>query len=572
MQLDHEQVQAINEVADELGISPNDLATAIAYETIGTMSPDIMGGMNRDGTGKGTFKGLIQFNPKNQSYFGVKPGMSFVEQLKGPVKEYLQHTGVRPGMGLKDIYSAILTGRVGQYNMKDRNGSVLQHVSRMTDRYGSKVADALARGSTISPALNGFVQQNNGNQFAGLPADTSMAALGSMHSMPGIDGLTVNERGGVVTPTAKQENPANPSYPDNAVGPLAERMDSYDVPVSTVAGLMEHLGAPASVSMGQPGIQSVATGIQGRGPSHSASVTANVSNAFSPSRDSIIDGYQEYANSRAAPSASTAVAGVPASRFDQSFDAVANANVPSSRFDQAFNAPGLGAYTGPTAATQVGLAPLDAPVDLASRPEVIGPSFNFDNVTATPTSKPGKDKEKDKDFGWFDKSNARGAVLGALTGGLPGMVVGGLAPTAVRGAQALMGGGLGRLGNAFSNTPSANTQALGFARDMAISNPATTQQDFLTNYMSAMRDLTGNPNIDPFGGMPRDGRVAAYNQALRDRGLAIGLMEGLSRDLGNAFGGGGGNSGSGSGRGGSRGGGGRGGMGGRETGSYGADG
>ncbi|WP_420415298.1 hypothetical protein [Roseibium sp.] len=547
MQLDHEQVQAINEVADDLGISPNDLATAIAYETIGTMSPDIMGGMNRDGTGKGTFKGLIQFSPRNQSYFGVKPGMSFVEQLKGPVKEYLQHTGVRPGMGLKDIYSAILTGRVGQYSKKDRNGSVLQHVGRMTDRYGSKVADALARGATISPELAAVMERDKHNSYVSLPVDTSWEALGSMPSMPGIDGLAVADRGGVPSPSAKRDNLSNPSFSDNAVGPLAERMGSYDAPVSTVAELMGALGAPTSQN--QQGFQATATATQGFSPSHQASVTADVSNAFGPT-------------------SATGVAGVPSSRFDQAFSAFDN-GVPTGRFDQAFNA--FGTPNQSTAATTTGLPALDAPQTIASRPEAIG----YQAPEALTSQQEEKSKDKEKDFDWFDKSNARGAVIGALTGGLPGMVVGGLAPTAVRGAQALMGngfGGLGGLGGFFDGSPSANTQALGYARDMTMGNPFATQQDFLTNYMGAMRGFTGNPNIDPFGGLPRDGRVAAYNAALRDQGLAIGLMEGLSRDLGGAFGSSVGNSGSGGGRGGSRGGGGRGGMGGRESGSYGADG
>jgi hypothetical protein len=109
-----ELATAIKSSAGRLGIDPVDLATAISYETGGRMSPQIWGGSG------GRHLGLIQFGPEEQRKYGVNDKQSAVEQM-GAVESYLRDRGVKPGMGLLDVYSTINAGRPGRYSASDAN-------------------------------------------------------------------------------------------------------------------------------------------------------------------------------------------------------------------------------------------------------------------------------------------------------------------------------------------------------------------------------------------------------------------------------------------------------------------
>lgn len=120
-------VNAINKTASNLGIAPRDLTAAISYETSGKFDPDIMGGKG------GNYQGLIQFGPAERKQYGVTKGMSFSDQM-GAVENYLRDRGVKPGMGLPEIYSIINAGSLdknGQprWNASDGNGTVRTHVA-----------------------------------------------------------------------------------------------------------------------------------------------------------------------------------------------------------------------------------------------------------------------------------------------------------------------------------------------------------------------------------------------------------------------------------------------------------
>lgn len=114
--------QGIIEAADELGVSPVDIATAISYETGGTFDP-----MQRGPTTQyGQHIGFIQFGEPQRKQNGVdltSPDTAIASQLGrgGAVVKYLRAAGVKPGMGMRDIYSAINAGRVGRYNASDAN-------------------------------------------------------------------------------------------------------------------------------------------------------------------------------------------------------------------------------------------------------------------------------------------------------------------------------------------------------------------------------------------------------------------------------------------------------------------
>lgn len=107
---------AIASAADELGIDPVDLATVISYETGGTFDPAQKGPT----TQWGQHKGLIQFGEPQRAKYGVRDGMTVAEQMTAVVA-YLKDTGVKPGMGILDVYSAINAGGVGRYGASDAN-------------------------------------------------------------------------------------------------------------------------------------------------------------------------------------------------------------------------------------------------------------------------------------------------------------------------------------------------------------------------------------------------------------------------------------------------------------------
>lgn len=108
--------KAILESAQRLGVDPVDLATAISYETAGTFDPWKAGPT----TQWGQHRGLIQWGEPQRAQYGVSEGMPVGAQMQA-VERYLTDAGVRPGMGLIDLYSAINAGGVGRYGASDAN-------------------------------------------------------------------------------------------------------------------------------------------------------------------------------------------------------------------------------------------------------------------------------------------------------------------------------------------------------------------------------------------------------------------------------------------------------------------
>lgn len=143
--------QAIVAASQRLGIDPHHLATAISYETGGKFSPGIWGGKG------GNHLGLIQFGAEERAKYGVRPDQSAVEQM-GAVESFLRDRGVKPGMGLPDIYSTINAGSPGRYNASDANnggapGTVLDKVQNQMAGH-ARNARALLSGQAgmLSPA------------------------------------------------------------------------------------------------------------------------------------------------------------------------------------------------------------------------------------------------------------------------------------------------------------------------------------------------------------------------------------------------------------------------------------
>lgn len=140
-----EIASAITAAAGRLGVDPTDLGTVISFETGGTLSPGQYGGAG------GKHLGLIQFGPEEQRKYGVKPDQAFGDQMVA-VESYLRDRGVKPGMGMLDLYSTVNAGRPGRYNASDAaNGGTPGTVA---DKVFGQMADHRAK---MSPLFGGPV-------------------------------------------------------------------------------------------------------------------------------------------------------------------------------------------------------------------------------------------------------------------------------------------------------------------------------------------------------------------------------------------------------------------------------
>lgn len=148
--------RGILETAQAGGLDPIDLATAISYETAGTFDPRKKGPT----TQWGQHEGLIQWGEPQAKQYGVNWDDPVGSQLgaEGAVLRYLRDRGVKPGMGLLDIYSAINAGGVGLYDRSDANnggapGTVRDKVMNQMEGHRRK-AEAL-----LGPYLSNPVQR-----------------------------------------------------------------------------------------------------------------------------------------------------------------------------------------------------------------------------------------------------------------------------------------------------------------------------------------------------------------------------------------------------------------------------
>jgi hypothetical protein len=166
--------EEIAATARGLGINPLDLATAISYETGGTFDPWQAGPTTK----WGQHRGLIQMGEPQRAQYGYEQGAPLNSQM-GAVARYLTDTGVKPGMGLLDIYSAINAGGVGRYDRSDAAaggapGTVRDKVEQQMGGHRAK-AQALLGGPTIENAAT----LNNARNAVGGPTVENAAIVNS---------------------------------------------------------------------------------------------------------------------------------------------------------------------------------------------------------------------------------------------------------------------------------------------------------------------------------------------------------------------------------------------------------
>lgn len=134
---------SIIEKAKNLGVNPHDLATAIAFESgfrSNAVNPD------------GKHAGLIQFGPAEQRKYGVSRNTDATTQMDA-VESFLRDRGVKPGMGMLDLYSTINAGSPGHYGAKDGATTVAQKVN--SQMAGARKQATALLGGEFTPSATG---------------------------------------------------------------------------------------------------------------------------------------------------------------------------------------------------------------------------------------------------------------------------------------------------------------------------------------------------------------------------------------------------------------------------------
>lgn len=173
--------------AEARGLNPIDVATAISYETGGKFDPMISGPT----TQWGTHRGLIQFGEPQAQQHGVDftnsdtAWRSQLNPTSGAIWSYLDGAGVKPGMGLDQIYSAINAGSVGRMGASDANnggapGTVADKVAGMGP-HRQNAAAFLGGTWTPNPGQGGAPASGGGSV---VPMGMDIGALVSLASDP----------------------------------------------------------------------------------------------------------------------------------------------------------------------------------------------------------------------------------------------------------------------------------------------------------------------------------------------------------------------------------------------------
>ena len=150
---EEELVRSAVAVAQQLGVAAEDLLTVISYETGGSLSPSQLGPT----TQWGQHFGLIQFGDgpgATGEQYGVSTSSTVTEQMIAAGK-YLADRGVEAGDGLLQIYAAINAGSPDRIYASDENnggapGTVLDKVNDQMDDHRARAEGLLAAYSGVT--------------------------------------------------------------------------------------------------------------------------------------------------------------------------------------------------------------------------------------------------------------------------------------------------------------------------------------------------------------------------------------------------------------------------------------
>jgi tape measure domain-containing protein len=154
---DEELVRAVTLLADKMGLAAEDILTAISYETAGTFSPTVG---TDNVTSQGMHFGLIQWGDGPGAAgerYGITRESGITEQVEAAGK-YLADAGVQAGDGLKRIYAAINTGTANGGNRSDTAsggapGTANDKVNDQMDDHRAQAEGMLAAYSGVTTAI-----------------------------------------------------------------------------------------------------------------------------------------------------------------------------------------------------------------------------------------------------------------------------------------------------------------------------------------------------------------------------------------------------------------------------------
>ena len=174
-----ETVNAAKAAATKLGVSAQDLLTVASFETGGTFSTSIRGGSGN------RHIGVIQFGKDEQVKYGAYQGQPVAEQWDAVVR-YMQDRGVKPGMGLREIYAAVNTGSVSTgYRSDTANGGTPGSADdKVRDQMGAHKARAekmLASNGGDVPAF----QNDPDGRYKRLPYETRQRIVQAAETQQG---------------------------------------------------------------------------------------------------------------------------------------------------------------------------------------------------------------------------------------------------------------------------------------------------------------------------------------------------------------------------------------------------
>ena len=231
----------IIETANELGMSPNTLATIISYETAGTFNPTKAGPT----TQWGQHRGLIQFGEPQAKQYGAdfsSPEAAIRSQLgkDGAIVKYFRASGWKPGMSELDAYSVVNAGAPGRYNASDANnggaaGTVRDKVETQFGPHRDKAAAML--GGEFAPQTG--MEADGPGRVDRNPARLAWAyANGRMSA----EDAAVYDRGVAEGVFPKADKPQEPQQPDplSIYAATAFRPRQAFAPVALDAGTVQN--------------------------------------------------------------------------------------------------------------------------------------------------------------------------------------------------------------------------------------------------------------------------------------------------------------------------------------------
>lgn len=270
-------VEGAKQVSARFGgsLTPRDVLAMVSYETAGTFDPGIKGPTTQWGQHIGLFQAGTKGVAKEMGITTDTPALTQMQKMG----DYLEQRGFRPGMGVKDAYSAINAGRVGRYGATDENnggapGTVAEKVDNQFGGHYAK-ADSLLGGAIdpkgSSPATTSvmasaaptpsarpatgltpdmvaasaqrFAQQYLGKQAA--PPITSSRSVGTAPATPVQEDRIQTAKADRLAPIMKSR--------DVGTMKVAEAKD--DKPKSAVDSFMErYLGIKPGSTISNPGV------------------------------------------------------------------------------------------------------------------------------------------------------------------------------------------------------------------------------------------------------------------------------------------------------------------------------